>query len=406
MNGRCLSCPSGETEVVLSFGLTPLANALRAMDRLDEPERRYPLNLAVCRHCSLTQLAETVEPSLLFTDYPYLSSYSETMLRHAEATAAVLIRRHALDSRSLAVELGSNDGYLLQYFHRAGVQVLGIDPSRAACAVARGKGIPMREAFFNAALSAELLREGRRADLIIANNVMAHVPDLNDVVSGIGQLLSPSGVFVMETPYLRNLVDDLEFDTIYHEHVFYYSLTALSHLFARHNLSIVDVERLPVHGGTLRVTAARSGSAAPRLAVAALQADEASWGVASVDTYRSFARRVTRAIEALRSLIRERRARGRRLAAYGAAAKGAMLLSALDLDDELEFVVDRNPRKQGWCLPGTRLPIYPTDRLLHEMPDDVLLLTWNLADEILSQERAYRERGGQFIVPIPEPHVV
>jgi SAM-dependent methyltransferase len=406
MSVRCRSCEHDQLFTVLSLGSTPLANALRDPARLDAAEARYPLDVLACSRCSLAQLAETVPPAVLFADYPYLSSYSDTMLRHAERMAASLVDRHGLGPQSLVVEIGSNDGYLLQYFKNAGVQILGIDPSGPACAAAAARGIPTREAFFGSAVAEELVDDGVRASLICANNVLAHVPDLNDVVGGIRRLLTPDGVVVVETPYLKDLMDRLEFDTIYHEHVFYYSLTALDELFRRHGLTTIDVEHHPLHGGSLRVTATADRSAIAGRAVAAMLTEEASWGVRNSDPYQRFADRVRRAVDGLKAFLLERKRAGRRLAAYGAAAKGAMLMSALGVSDALDFVVDRNPKKQGRCLPGTRLPIFPPEHLLTAMPDDVLLFTWNLTDEILSQQAEYRRRGGSFIVPIPEPRVV
>jgi SAM-dependent methyltransferase len=393
--------------VVLSLAATPLANALREATQLDAPETRYPLDLALCAKCSLVQLVDTVPPPVLFADYPYLTSYSDTMLRHAGALASALTARHALRPGSLVVEIGSNDGYLLQYFARAGVDVLGIDPALPACAVASERGVPTRAAFFGSALADDLVREGLSARLIVANNVMAHMPDVNDVVAGCRRLLEPGGAVVVETPYVRDLLDRLEFDTIYHEHVFYYSLTALHELMARHGLSVVDVERIEPHGGSIRITAAAPGAGQPAPAVEALLAEEAAWGVRTPAPYRRFAERVDRAVIELRRFLLARKRAGRRLAAYGAAAKATTLLALLGIgDDVLDFVVDRNPRKQGRYLPGTRLPVRAPDYLLKAMPDDVLLLSWNLTDEILSQQAEYRRLGGRFIVPIPEVRVV
>ncbi len=402
----CRSCGGDDVPIVLSLGQTPLANALRNEDQLHEEEARYPLDLAVCTACSLVQLAETVSPALLFTDYPYLSSYSDTFVAHTAASARTLIERLALGPESLVVEMGSNDGYLLQHFREAGIGVLGIDPAPSAGAAARRKGIPTREAFFSLDLARELARDGIRASLVVANNVVAHVPDLNGVIEGVRGLLAPGGVFALETPYVRDLIDGLAFDTIYHEHVFYYSLTAIDRLLARHGLTIVEADRIPLHGGSLRVMAA-PGPRPEHPAVTAWLSDEAAWGVSDPATYRAFSSRVGALRRALKELLLERKRAGRRLAAYGAAAKGTTLLSAVGVGrDVLDFVVDRNPLKQGRYLPGTHVPIHSPERLLAEMPDEVLLLTWNFADEILRQQAEYRRRGGRFILPLPVPQVV
>ena len=401
----CRGCGEPNLPIVLSLGSTPLANALRSASELDVPEPRFPLDVALCPACALVQLVETVDPGVLFADYAYLSSVSDTMLRHAHAYAQRLLQSRALGARSLVVEIGSNDGYLLRHFRHGGVAVLGIDPARAAAAAAERAGVPTRVAFFGRDLADQLVGEGIRADVVVANNVMAHVPQINDVIAGVVRLLKEDGVFVVETPYVRDLLDGLEFDTIYHEHVFYYSLTALRALLARHGLRVIDVERVSIHGGSIRVTAALSG----RLNDAALAMldEEAAWRPRHPETYAAFAARVDTLRIELAGLLRARKASGRRLAAYGAAAKGTTLLSVIDVgEDVLDFAVDRNPHKQGRYLPGTQVRIYPPEYLLEAMPNDVLLLTWNFRDEIMTQQAEYRRRGGQFIVPIPSPSVV
>jgi len=405
MIAACRSCGSGQIHKVFSLGPAPLANQLTDGDGGDVAVARYPLDLWVCTECSLAQLADAPPPSVLFHDYPYLSSFSDTMLAHAREMAATLIDRCALDRQTLVVEIGSNDGYLLQHFAAAGIPVLGIDPSEAACRHAAARGIETRPLFFGSVAAADLVRAGVRPRLIVANNVMAHVPDVNDVVAGVRRLLPADGIFVIETPYIRDLIAGLEFDTIYHEHVFYYSFTALTALLARHGFTSIDVARMPIHGGSLRVVAG-SGSTATA-AVQRLLDEEADWGVAVLTTYATFAARVDARRRELRDLLLARKRGGRRLAAYGAAAKGAMLLNALDVGgDVFDFVVDRNPVKQGHRLSGSGLPIRPPEDLLREMPDDVLLLTWNICDEILDQQKEYRRRGGTFIIPLPEVRIV
>lgn len=405
MIAACRSCGSGQIHRVVSLGSAPLANRLRDHDRADGPDVRYPLDLCVCTACSLAQLGDTVPPSEVFHDYPYLSSFSDTMIEHARDLSNTLIQRHALDDQTLVLEIGSNDGYLLQHFAAAGIPVLGVDPADAACQRAEGRGIPTRRAFFGSALAETLVREGVRPRVIVAVNVMAHVPDVNDVVAGVRRLLRPDGVFVIETPYIRDLLDGLEFDTIYHEHVFYYSLTALVALLARHGFAAIDVAHGPIHGGSICTTAAMGSS--PSEAVHRLLKEEAEWGASQLGTYSTFAARVDARRTELTQLLLERKGAGRRLAAYGAAAKGVMLLNALNIGpDVFDFVVDRNPMKQGHRLPGSGLSIRPPDSLLAEMPDDVLLLTWNFSDEILAQQAEYRRRGGTFIIPLPEVRIV
>jgi SAM-dependent methyltransferase len=402
---ECRGCGRPDLVPVLSLGPAPLANALRTADQLDAPEPRYPLEVALCPHCALVQLTETVDPVLLFRRYPYFSSVSDGMVRHARALAATLATAHALGPASLVVEIGSNDGYLLRELMALGVPVLGVEPARNVRDAAVARGVPTIGEFFDGAVARELATAGRRADVVVANNVMAHAPDINAMVAAVGTVLKPDGVLVMETPYLRDLVERTEFDTIYHEHVFYYSLTALDALLGRHGLTILDVERIPVHGGSLRVTAARRGRAAAR--VGALLRDEAAWGAADPRTYRCLGDRMRALCAALRALLGELKGRGARLAAYGAAAKGAILLHVAGIGPELlDFVVDRNPHKQGRFMPGTPLPIRAPAALATAAPDAVLLLAWNLADEVLAQERAYRERGGRFVLPVPEPRLV
>ncbi|MEX2220837.1 MAG: class I SAM-dependent methyltransferase [Candidatus Rokuibacteriota bacterium] len=404
----CRSCEHDDLRPVLSLGRTPLANALLTAEQLREPEATFPLDLVFCSRCALVQITETVPPEVLFREYAYLSSFSDTVVQNAEGIVRRLIGLEGLGSESLAVEIASNDGYLLQHYHHKGIPVLGIEPAANIARVARDeRGIPTVCEFFGAELAAQLVAGGRAADVVHGNNVLAHVADLNGVVRGIATMLKPRGVAVIEVPYVKDLIDHCEFDTIYHEHLCYFSLTALDRLFRRHALVIRDVERIPIHGGSLRIFASRAEWAAPGEAVKRLLAEEAAWGVDRGEFYRGFGAKVERLRTALLELLAGLKAQGRRVAAYGASAKGSTLLNCFGIGAEtLEFVVDRSTVKQGRYTPGTHLPILAPEKLLELKPDYLLLLTWNFADEILAQQQAFRDQGGRFIVPIPECRVV
>jgi SAM-dependent methyltransferase len=351
------------------------------------------------------QLRESVPPEELFREYCYFSSYSDTMLRHVADLAERMLRDRKLGPDSLVIEAASNDGYLLRNYRAAGVPVLGIEPARNVARCAREEhDIPTREEFFTADTARRLAAEGLRADVFHAHNVLAHVPDLNGFVEGIRAVLKPDGVAVVEVPYVKDMLDGCEFDTIYHEHLCYFSLTALDGCFRRHGLTIADVERVPIHGGSLRLLA--SPGATPDPGVAALLAEENSWGVRTAVPYRAFARRVGEIKAQLRDLLGRLKAEGKRIAAYGASAKGSTLLNYCGIGREtLDFVADRSPVKQGRYTPGTHLRVCPPRRLLDAMPDYTLLLTWNFADEVLRQQEEYRRRGGKFVVPVPAPRV-
>lgn len=406
----CRACGSSRLRVFLNLGETPLANAYprpAELERADFREPRYPLRVALCTRCSLVQLTDTVPPEQLFSEYLYFSSYSTTMLEHARALADELVAARHLNLRNLVVEVASNDGYLLQWYTRYGVRVLGIEPARNVAAIAEGRGIRTRCAFFGAELARTLVAEGERADVLHAHNVLAHVADLPGFVEGVATLLAPAGEAVIEVPYIHDLLDTVSFDTIYHEHLCYFSLTALDSLFSAHGLRIVDVVRDPIHGGSLRlyIEPMLSGTT-PRGRVQRLLDEERAWGVLDPETYASFGARTERLRQDLADLLRRLRAEGKRVAAYGAAAKGTTLLTAAGIGRDLvSFVVDRSPHKQGRLMPGSHIPIFSPERLLEEQPDYVLLLTWNFADEIMAQQAEYRARGGRFILPVPTPRI-
>jgi SAM-dependent methyltransferase len=403
----CRSCGAKDFFEFLSLGDHPLANALLTEESLGEPEKTYPLEIVVCTNCSLVQITETVPPELLFRDYIYFSSFSDTMLRHAREVAERLMRERDLGPDSLVVEIASNDGYLLKNFLAAGVAVLGIEPARNVAKVAQKQGVNTFSFFWGAVWARNPAAEGYRADVILANNVMAHAPDINSMIAGVKTLLKPEGVFVVETPYLKDMLDNIEFDTMYHEHFFCHSLTALEHAFQRHGLAAADVQRLSLHGGTIQVSAVHVGREGTRPAVRKMLDDEAAWGVSRPNTYRDFASKVNALRADLRTLLHGLKVEGKRIAAYGAASKGATLLNSFGIGREsLDYVVDRSTYKQGKFMPGNHLPIYAPERLIEDQPHYTLLLAWNLVDEVLEQQAEYHRRGGLFIIPVPELKVV
>ncbi len=409
----CRSCGATDLMNILSLGSTPLANALLTAKQLGEPEPIYPLEFVFCIQCALVQITETVPPEQLFKEYLYFSSFSETMLEHARQLVDTTIEDRFLSSESLVVEIASNDGYLLQYYRLHDVSVLGIEPATNIARVAQEqRGIPTLCEFFDSELAMRLYQQGKRADVIHANNVLAHVADLNGFVEGISILLKDGGVAIIEVPYVKDLVDNVEFDTIYHEHLCYFSLTSLSRLFQRHQLRIQGVQRLPIHGGSLRVFAGKDNGrvqGGDRWAthVQGLLDEEEAWGVDDPGFYQGFGARVASLRADLLKLMTGLKAEGKRIAAYGASAKGSTMLNYFGIGrDMLDFVVDRSTVKQGLYTPGTHLPIHAPEKLHIEMPDYVLLLTWNFAQEILSQQAEYRRRGGRFIIPVPDVRIV
>jgi SAM-dependent methyltransferase len=400
----CLSCGDGGLVEVLSLGALPLANAYPApADSRDEA--RFPLDLALCPACGLVQLRHVVPPEAMFSDYLYFSSYSASMLTHAAALAQSLVAERGLGAGSLVMEVASNDGYLLQYFAAAGVPVLGIEPAANVAAVARDtRKIPTLVEWFGRDLGRRLAAEGTKADVILGLNVMAHVPDFNGFLAGLASLLKPEGVAVIEAPYVRDMVEKTEFDTIYHEHLFYFSVSAVAAAAARHGLVVQRVERVPVHGGSLRLFLGRGASHGPT--AQRLLEEEAALGLTTPAYYAGFRRAVERIRTDLVALIARLRREGASIAGYGAAAKATILLNYCGLSPrDIDFVADRSPHKQGRRMPGSGIPILGSEAIAERRPDYVVLFVWNIKDEVMRQEDAYRRAGGRFIVAVPEVRI-
>jgi SAM-dependent methyltransferase len=400
----CRACGGRLTVTMADLGLQPASNAFIDSRAAIQHEKRYPLRAKVCETCKLVQVDYDVAPQELFGNYVYFSSYSDDWLAHAKAYCDMARRRFALDSSSMVVELASNDGYLLKNFLTMGIPVLGIDPSDTVAAAAEKIGVPTLVEFFGQRVAGDLVRQGRQADLIIGNNVLAHVPQLNDFIAGLSLLLRPNGNITIEFPHLLQLMQHVEFDTIYHEHYSYFSVYAIEQVFARHGLRLYDVERLPTHGGSLRIFAAHTARTDLKdsPALREVRAQESAAGLAELATYMKFSKRVDECRDSLLAFLAAAKHEGKRVSAYGAAAKGNTLLNFCSVTaQDIAFVADRNPHKQNKLLPGTHIPVVSPEELMQAKPDYVLILPWNLRDEIQQQLKGIRAWGGRFVTPVP-----
>lgn len=404
----CRFCGLALQHIVADLGMSPLANVYLQPEQLQRMEPFYPLRVYVCEHCLLVQLEEFESPTAIFSDYAYFSSYSDSWLRHAEAYVDMAVQRFRLDSRSQVVEIASNDGYLLQYFVAKQIPVLGVEPAANVAAAAVMKGVPTLVRFFGVETARSMLADGIRADLLLGNNVLAHVPNLNDFVAGLKLLLAPRGVLTMEFPHLLRLMAENQFDTIYHEHFSYFSFTTVRQVFAAHGLTLFDVEELPTHGGSLRIYARHAEDTTQPIGpqVAKLIGHEAAAGLTELATYQAFAEQVKVTKWALLDFLIAAKRAGKTIVGYGAPAKGNTLLNYCGVRaDFIDYTVDRSPHKQGLFLPGTHIPIAHPDMIRATRPDYVLILPWNLKDEIMEQMAYIRTWGGQFVVPIPSVEV-
>jgi hypothetical protein len=406
--GECRLCGEPLKRTFVDLGMSPLCESILARGQLDQMEAYFPLHVLVCERCFLVQLRQYVSPDRIFREYAYFSSYSTSWVAHTKAYCGMIVEKLGLGRDSLVVEVASNDGYLLQHFLPLGVPVLGIEPAGNVARAALDKGIPTRVAFFGTRLAEELVAAGRRADLIIGNNVLAQVPQLNDFVGGMARLLKPEGVITLEFPHLQRLMDQTQFDTIYHEHFSYFSLVTIERLASRHGMKLVDVEELGTHGGSLRVYLVRASSSRQReRRVDDLLDREKALGYCAIETYSAFADQVRRAKRNLLSLLIALKGAGKVICGYGAPGKGNTLLNYCGIGrDFLEFTVDRNPHKHGRYTPGMHIPIRPVAAIDEARPDYILILPWNLREEIVQQMRHVSRWGGRFIVPIPEVEII
>ena len=406
---HCRFCKAPLRHTFVDLGMSPLCESYLTADQLNRMEPFYPLHVKVCEACFLVQLEEYVSPEHIFTEYAYFSSYSDSWLKHSSNYVDMVSERFALGARSLVVELASNDGYLLQYFVKKGIPVLGVEPAVNVAKVAEQKSVPTLVKFFGRQTARQMVADGQAADLVIGNNVLAQVPDLNDFVGGIRILLKARGVATLEFPHLERLMEENQYDTIYHEHFSYFSLITVETIFAAHDLVLFDVDEIPTHGGSIRIYLRHMEDSSKPVtpAVVNLRRRELAAGLDRMETYASFAEQVIESKRALLELLVRLRREGKRVAGYGAPGKGNTLLNYCGIrTDFLEFTVDRNPYKHGRFLPGTHIPIHPVERIRERRPDYLLILPWNLKDEIVAQLAYVRKWGAKFIVPVPTAQVL
>jgi 2-polyprenyl-3-methyl-5-hydroxy-6-metoxy-1,4-benzoquinol methylase len=401
----CRFCGTGLRHTLVNLGMSPLCESFVSLDRINQMEAFYPLHVRVCESCFLVQLEAYVSPEEIFREYAYFSSYADSWLAQCKAYTDLVIDRFGLNQTSQVIELASNDGYLLQYFIEQNIPVLGVEPATNIAKVAIEKGIPTLNEFFGQECARQLVEQGKQADLIAANNVLAHVPELNDFVAGIKILLKPQGVFTGEIQHLMKLMAENQFDTIYHEHFCYHTFTTLEKIFAAHGMILFDVEELPTHGGSLRIYACHAENSSQPISdrAIALRKGEQAAGFGSIERYTNFDEQVRETKRKLLDFLIAAKREGKTVVGYGAPGKGNTLLNYCGIrTDFLDYTVDRNPYKHGKFLPGTHIPIYPTSKIQETKPDYVLILPWNFKDEIMTQMSAIRDWGGKFVVPIPE----
>jgi hypothetical protein len=404
----CRACSAPLTRTMVDLGVQPPSNYYLRPQDLGRAEPFYPLHALVCDDCLLVQVEDVQTPEQLFSDYAYFSSYSDSWLKHAERYVEKMIGRFGFDGSSQVIEVASNDGYLLQYFAQRGVPVLGIEPAANVAKVAEKKGIPSLVRFFGIETARHLVSQGKSADLLLGNNVLAHVPDLNDFIGGLKIALAPNGVLTMEFPHLLQLMTLNQFDTIYHEHFSYFSLLAVEKAFARHGIRLFDVEELPTHGGSLRIYGCHADAARKTEAtVAALKSREIAAGLDKAETYEGFAEQVKRTKRELLKFLIAAKDAGKHVVGYGAPAKGNTLLNYCGVrGDFLDYTVDASPHKQGLFLPGTHIPVHAPEKIFETKPDYVLILPWNIKDEIVEKMADIKTWGGKFVVPIPAVKVL